>query len=134
MILGEAKRLGLKTCIFYSVDNREMLERVSREASQYDFVAVDFDLPTNIPLELIIARLEESNTILLRAVNTAIDTEIAYGTLEKGSDGVLFATTNLNEIRRLIEYVSKLNNPKLNLPAACSNRSNPRWNGSSSMY
>jgi 3-amino-4-hydroxybenzoic acid synthase len=115
LILAEAKSLGLKTCIFYSVDNREMLERVSREASQYDFAAVDFDLPTNIPLELIIARLEETNTILLRAVNTAIDTEIAYGTLEKGSDGVLFATTNLSEIKRLIEYVSKLNNPKLNL-------------------
>ena len=43
LILIEAKRLGLKTCIFYSVDNREMLERVSREASQYDFAAVDFD-------------------------------------------------------------------------------------------
>ena len=27
LILAEAKRLGFKTCIFYSVDNREMLER-----------------------------------------------------------------------------------------------------------
>jgi 3-amino-4-hydroxybenzoic acid synthase len=114
-ILANAKKLGYLTCIFYSVDDRVMLERVSREASEYDFAAVDFDLPTNIPLELIIARLEESNTVLLRAVNTAIDTEIAYGTLEKGSDGVLFATTDIDEVKRLTAYMSKLSLENLEL-------------------
>ncbi|MBP3950803.1 3-dehydroquinate synthase II [Bacillus suaedae] len=114
-ILAEAKKLGLKTCIFYAVNDREMLERCSFEASDYDYAAVDFDLPTNIPLELIIARLEESNTVLLRAVNTAIDTEIAYGTLEKGSDGVLFATANADEVKRLTTFMSKQSLPKLDL-------------------
>ncbi|MBM7602183.1 3-dehydroquinate synthase II/3-amino-4-hydroxybenzoic acid synthase [Metabacillus crassostreae] len=114
-LLEEAKKRNYKTCIFYSVDDREMLERCSREASEYDFAAVDFDLPTNIPLELIIARLEESNTVLLRAVNTAIDTEIAYGTLEKGSDGVLFATTDIDEVKRLTAFMSKQALPSLEL-------------------
>ncbi|MFV2050533.1 3-dehydroquinate synthase II [Metabacillus litoralis] len=115
VVLADAKKRGHQTCIFYSVDNREMLERCSREASEYDYAAVDFDLPTNIPLELIIARLEESNTVLLRAVNTAIDTEIAYGTLEKGSDGVLFATTNVDEVKRLTAFMSKQSLPNLEL-------------------
>ncbi len=115
LILQEAKSLGFKTCVFYEVENKEMLELCSREAAQYDYAAVDFDLPTNIPLELIIARLAERNTVLLRAVNTAIDTEIAYGTLEHGSDGVLFATTDTDEIKRLTEYVTRINNPKLDL-------------------
>lgn len=106
-VLEEAKRRGCKTCVFLSVNNREALEQSWREAVRYDYAAVDFDLPTNIPLELIIARLQGSNTVLLRRVANAADMEVAFGVLEKGSDGVLFSGTDIGEIQQLTGYLRK---------------------------
>jgi len=49
---------------------------------------VDFDLPTNIPLELIIARLQGAKTVLLRKVSNFVDMEVAFGVMEKPSISV----------------------------------------------
>jgi 3-dehydroquinate synthase II/3-amino-4-hydroxybenzoic acid synthase len=105
-LLEIAKQHGYKTCVFFSVDNRQLLEQSWQDAGKYDFAIVDFDLPTNIPLELIIARLEGSSTVLLRKVNSVTDMEVAFGVMEKGSDGVLFSTTDTAEIVKLINYLN----------------------------
>jgi len=108
-VLEEAKGQGYRTCVHLTVNTREALEQSWQEAVKYDFAAVDFDLPTNIPLELIIARLQDSNTVLLRQVTTAADMEVAFGVLEKGSDGVLFSGMDINEIIQLTNYLRKDN-------------------------
>ncbi|HBV98516.1 MAG: 3-dehydroquinate synthase [Peptococcaceae bacterium BICA1-7] len=106
-VLEEARRQGYRTCVFLSVNDSEALEQSWQEAVKHDYAAVDFDLPTNIPLELIIARLQDSNTVLLRRVSTADDMEVAFGVLEKGSDGVLFSGMDSNEIIGLTSYLRK---------------------------
>jgi len=105
-LLESAKHRGYKTCVFISVEGRVALEQSWRDALKYDYVLVDFDLPTNIPLELIIARLQDSQTVLLKKVTTFTEMEVVFGVLEKGSDGVLFAGTDLNEIMKVSEYLS----------------------------
>jgi 3-amino-4-hydroxybenzoic acid synthase len=105
-LLETAKQLGYKTCVFFSVDNRDLLDQSWQNAGKFDFAIVDFDLPTNIPLELIIARLEGSSTVLLRKVDSVTDMEVAFGVMEKGSDGVLFSTTDQAEIVKLVNYLN----------------------------
>ena len=97
-LLKAAKDKGLKTCIFFDVVGREALDRSWKEAQDYDFVLVDFDLPTNIPLELLLARLQKTETILLKRVKSYQDMEVVFGVMEHGSDGVLFATDDVHEI------------------------------------
>ena len=114
-LLEAAKQQGYKTCVFFSVDNREQLEQSWKDADKFDYVAVDFDLPTNIPLELIIARLEGKDTVLLRKVTTCAEIEVAFGVLEKGSDGVMFSTDQPEEIMKVNEYLSRQSISRLDL-------------------
>jgi 3-dehydroquinate synthase II/3-amino-4-hydroxybenzoic acid synthase len=114
-LLESAKERGYKTCVFLSVDNKELLDKSWQDAGKFDYAAVNFDLPTNIPLELIIARLQDSKTVLLRQATTFVDMEVAFGVLEKGSDGVLFSSTDLTEIMEVIHYMSRQESGRLEL-------------------
>lgn len=114
-LLEAAKQLGYRTCAYFSIDSSETLEESWQNAGKFDLVAVDFNLPTNIPLELIIARLQDSKTVLLRKVSTVEDMEVAFGVLEKGSDGVLFSQTDLAEIQKLSNYLYRESTDNLDL-------------------
>lgn len=109
-LLALAQAKGLKTCVYFSIQGREALESAWQGALKYDYALVDFDLPTNIPLELIIARLQERNTILLKQVDSLEDMNVTFGVMEQGSDGVVFSSTNLREIAKVCE--SLCNTPK----------------------
>lgn len=114
-ILEVAKEQNLRTCIFFNVAGRDALESSWQEALKYDYLLVDFDLPTNIPLELIIARLQRSTTILLKKVGSFKEMEIAFGVMEKGSDGVLLSTMDIPEIVSANNFLSDNFNYKINL-------------------
>ncbi|MTV50400.1 3-dehydroquinate synthase [Heliobacillus mobilis] len=115
-LLEAAKEKGYRTCIsFFIKGTQDDLEKASLEAMKHDFAIVDFDLPTNIPLELIIARLQDSKTVLLKRESTYADMEVAFGVLEKGSDGVLLATTDFHEIIKASDYVSLQDKTTLDL-------------------
>ncbi len=83
------------------------LEQSWRQAANYDYAIVDFDLPTNIPLELILARLQDNNTVIVREAPSFVDAEVAFGVLEKGSDAVLFSGDDVNEIKQVIAYLTQ---------------------------
>jgi len=106
-LLEKACHCGYKTCGFFSVSGSESLEQSWQEAVKFNYAIVDFDLPTNIPLELIIARLQDRKTVLLRQVTTVEDMEIAFGVLEHGSDGVLFTGIDAAVVQKMIKYLSK---------------------------
>jgi 3-dehydroquinate synthase II/3-amino-4-hydroxybenzoic acid synthase len=106
-ILELAKEKGFRTCAFFDVKGREALEQSWQDARKYDYALVDFDLPTNIPLELIIARLQDNETVLLKRVTSFEDMEVVFGVMEKGSDGVLLASEDFQEIEKVSEYLMK---------------------------
>lgn len=114
-LLDQARNYGYGTCIFLAVQQKDSLERACAEASRYDYAIVDFDLPTNIPLELFIARLEDGDTVLLRRTQTATETEVAFGVLEKGSDGVLFSGVDPNEIITVANLLNQASETAINL-------------------
>ncbi|MDP4160074.1 MAG: 3-dehydroquinate synthase II, partial [Bacillota bacterium] len=76
-LLELAQKNGFKTCALFNIEGREALESAWQHAKDYDYILVDFDLPTNIPLELIIARLQNSKTIILKSVTTLSELEVA---------------------------------------------------------
>jgi 3-amino-4-hydroxybenzoic acid synthase len=114
-LLDQAAKRGYRTGIFLAVDQKESLEQACQLAMDYQYAVVDFDLPTNIPLELFIAKLADCNTILLRRTLTATETEVAFGVLEKGSDGVLFSGTEPGEIKAVANLLSLPTAPALQL-------------------
>jgi 3-dehydroquinate synthase II/3-amino-4-hydroxybenzoic acid synthase len=114
-LLESAKQRGFKTCVFIAVEGREAMEKSWQDALKFDYLLVDFDLPTNIPLELIIARLQDSSTVLLKTVSSFQEMEVVFGVLEKGSDGVLFAGTDFNEIMKVNEYLATREELKIEL-------------------
>ena len=114
-LLELAKQKGLKTCIYFAVQGKEVLERSWQDASKYDYLLVDFDLPTNIPLELIIAGLQDSKTVLLKSVKSKDEMEVVFGVMEKGSDGVLLSSTDITEIVKVKNYLSLACSKKIDL-------------------
>jgi 3-dehydroquinate synthase II/3-amino-4-hydroxybenzoic acid synthase len=115
VLLDQAKNHGLRTCAYFFIDNNAILEKACHDSTKYDYAIVDFDLPTNIPLELFIARLQKRNTVLLRRVATVADMEIAFGVMEEGSDGVLFYGTDPQEIQLLGNYLLRADYRKIEL-------------------
>jgi 3-amino-4-hydroxybenzoic acid synthase len=105
-LLEKAKQKGYSNCMFYNIAGQDALEKASREADNFDFVVIDFDLPTNIPLELILAKLQQSKTIILKRETTFEAAEVAFGVMERGSDGVVLVTDDLNEIIEASDYLT----------------------------
>lgn len=95
--LAEARKRGLTTCLEASVTDGPSLHRAIQLSRQHRYVLLHFTDPTNIPLELVIAELQDSNTIVIKNIADADDVEaalISLGVMESGSDGVLFTPAN----------------------------------------
>lgn len=107
-ILDHAGSQGYRGCVFLAIQQKESLEEACAIAAKYDYAVVDFDIPTNIPLELFIARLENKNTTLLRRTTTADETAVAFGVMEKGSDGVLFNGIEPQEIIKVANILNQV--------------------------
>lgn len=114
-LLDLAKGSGYRTCLSYSISDRQALDSSWREAINHDYLVVDFDLPTNIPLELIIARLQNKGTALLKQETSLAGLEVVMGVLETGSDGVLLATTDISEIIKVSQYLYRRDQRQIDL-------------------
>ncbi len=92
--LAEARRRGLTTCLEATVTDGPSLHQAIALSRQHRYVLLRFADPTNIPLELVIAELQDSNTIVVKNVAETDDVEtalVSLGVMETGSDGVLFS-------------------------------------------
>ena len=114
-VLNEAQASGHATCLALSIDNQEQLDRAWQIATRYDYLVVEFDLPTNIPLELLIARLQETDTFLIKRERSFEDLKTAFGVLERGSDGVMLTTDDLTEIAHVNGYLTRTKRQSIDL-------------------
>jgi len=114
-VLQAAKSEGRPTCLTLCIDNQEELEQAWQIASRYDCLVVDFDLPTNIPLELLIARLQDTETALIKRERSFEAMKTAFGVLEKGSDGVMLCTNELDEVAQASHYLARTRRTKIEL-------------------
>jgi len=114
-LLQKAMEKGLGTALHKRVENQEDMELAWQMGNNFDYVIVELIDDTNIPLELIIARLQNRKTILMKIVENVQDAEIAYGVMEAGSDGVVLKTEDVNEIVKADKFMLKNELGKIDL-------------------
>lgn len=114
-ILEKAHSKGFKTVLYECIYNKESMECASQYRYVIDYLFVEIASDSNIPLELLIAKLQGKGVRLLKAVKSHQDTEIAFGVMEVGSDGVVLQTEDLNEITKVDAYMDKASMGKLDL-------------------
>lgn len=114
-VLEAAIKLNYKTAYACKIIDQESMNDAWKSGIKNDYIVVELISETNIPLELLIAKTQKSNTILIKRVKTVQDAEISFGVMEKGSDGVLFQNDDPNEHIRLEKLLQKENMGKVNL-------------------
>lgn len=114
-LLREVKSKGFKTALYLIINDRAGLDYAYEEGEAYDYAVIKFHCETNIPLELLIAKFQNSDTILLKEVNSAADGKIAFGVMEYGADGVLFSSNDIKEILFMDEIVQSMDQIKLSI-------------------
>lgn len=93
-VLAKAAALGMATCFRAYVDDGESLHGAIREGQHHAYLMVRFRDPTNIPLELVIATLQATNTVLIKEISAPTDVDdaiVTLGVMEVGADGVMFS-------------------------------------------
>lgn len=117
-LLGKAMDNGYRTALYKRITCQEDMNIAWKEGENHDFLVIELKDETNIPLELLIARLQNKNTALLKKVKTLEEIEIAFGVMEVGSDGVLFSCDDVKEILEVNKYMSQSELGKLELVKA----------------
>ncbi len=114
-LLRQVKSDGYSTTFLHQISNQDEMDAAWQLGQEFDNLVVEFTSVTNIPLELLIARLQKKSTRLLKIVDSCQDAEIAFGVMEAGSDGVVLSTSDLNEIKALDKLMSIQETGKLEL-------------------
>jgi 3-amino-4-hydroxybenzoic acid synthase len=113
--LKDVQRKGYQVAFYYKIENALSMEKAWQLGYNMDYLIGDICDETNIPLELLIARLQSSNTRVLKKVTKKIDMEIAFGVMESGSDGILLDTEDVSEIMEVDRYMMQQELGKLQL-------------------
>ncbi|MFL5345020.1 MAG: 3-dehydroquinate synthase II [Hyalangium sp.] len=93
-VLAQAAAQGLRTCFRAYVDDADSLHRAIQDGRQHAFLMIRFRDPTNIPLELVIASLQATHTVLLKELDNPTDVDdalVTLGVMEVGADGIMFS-------------------------------------------
>jgi 3-dehydroquinate synthase II/3-amino-4-hydroxybenzoic acid synthase len=98
-LLSKAKGAGLSTCLCAYVDDHDSLHASIAGGADHAYLRVRFRDPTNIPLELVIATLQATETVLVKeiAAGDVDDAIVTLGVMEVGADGVLFTPRSQGE-------------------------------------
>jgi 3-amino-4-hydroxybenzoic acid synthase len=113
-LLKRAADRGLRTCYRAYVDDGASLHASIQEGSHHNFLMIRFRDPTNIPLELVIASLQATHTILVKEISTPEDVDdaiVTLGVMEVGADGVMFSPRThgaLDEFLLRLQTITKI--------------------------
>jgi 3-amino-4-hydroxybenzoic acid synthase len=107
-ILKKVREDNLKTCLSAFVTDAESLHRSIKEGRHHAYLMIQFKDPTNIPLELVIASLQASGTVLIKNVSDPEDFEdalVCLGVMEIGADGVMFSPHQHQTLDKFLRQV-----------------------------
>lgn len=117
-LLQKAREEGYRTALYVVITNQEEMNYAWQEGVKNDFLIIELKDETNIPLELLIARLQDKGTKLLKKVTTCKEMQTVFGVMEVGSDGVLFASEDIEEILKVNNFMEQSERGKLDLVKA----------------
>jgi 3-dehydroquinate synthase II/3-amino-4-hydroxybenzoic acid synthase len=131
-ILEDAKTFGVKTCLRRFVDDGPSLHKTVETAAAYDYLLVGFRDPTNIPLELIIATLQATQTILIKEIRNRRDVDdaiVSLGVMEVGAEGVMFTAESTQVADAFLSRLDALHSGNLQLSVGTVVESRPAGMG-----
>jgi 3-dehydroquinate synthase II/3-amino-4-hydroxybenzoic acid synthase len=117
-LLARARQLNYQTCLRSQIDDEIALHQAIAAGREHDYLLIRFKDPTNIPLELVIASLQASNTVLLKEMSPKDDVEeavVALGVMEVGPDGVMFTPNSHHQLSRFMERIDNLTGSHLQI-------------------
>jgi 3-amino-4-hydroxybenzoic acid synthase len=127
-VLEKAAELGLKTCYRAYVDDGASLHQSIQEGVHHSYLMIRFRDPTNIPLELVIASLQATHTVLIKEINSPTDVDdaiVTLGVMEVGADGVMFSPRSHEVLSEFISRLGRLDRSAVKLEVATLVRSVP---------
>lgn len=126
--LRKLKEESIATCYESYVDDQESLLKTINEGIEFNFLWILFRDPTNIPLELVIASLQSTGTILLKEIrdpNDVDDAIVSYGVMEYGAEGVIFSPNTHDVMSDFIDRLSYNRKESLQLQVGIITESRP---------
>ncbi|HEX2691902.1 MAG TPA: 3-dehydroquinate synthase II [Kofleriaceae bacterium] len=127
-VLAKAATQGLRTCLRAYVDDAESLHRAIQDGRQHGFLVIRFRDPTNIPLELVIASLQATHTVLLKEIDTPTNVDdaiVTLGVMEVGADGVMFSPRSHAVMDDFLARLARLERTVMKLETATILRTAP---------
>ncbi len=104
-VLDFAQEKAFTTCLRARIADVPLLHRSIELGRQHPYLAVSLCDPTNIPLELVIASLQQTSTILIKEVDDPKDVHdaiVSLGVMEVGADGVMFSPLDHGTMDRFL--------------------------------
>jgi 3-amino-4-hydroxybenzoic acid synthase len=117
-VLDEARQAGLQTAFYAYIYDEESMNIAYREGVKHPYVLVEFKHETNIPLELIIAKLQQAEVYILKVVQTVDDAIVSKEVMEVGCDGIVLRSSNESDIVELNTIAESLDQGKLDIVVA----------------
>lgn len=109
------KNKGKKVGAYIEINSKrheELAVKVGRVVDYLILVGKDWKV---IPLENIIADLQKEDVKIIAAASDYDEAKLALETLEVGTDGIIFQTTDFSEIKKMAELIQNLSNEEYEL-------------------
>jgi len=103
----QLKDKGLKTAGYVVIQDKQYEEFAAELGRICDYIIVVGTDWKVIPLENLIAGLQEMDVEIIAGVKNAEETRLTLETMEHGSEGVLLDTDDLSEIKRSVQAVEQ---------------------------
>lgn len=118
---------GLRTCLLTYVDDPQSLHDAIARGARCHHLVIRFRDPTNIPLELVIASLQATHTVLVKdiAPNDVDDAVVTLGVMEVGADGVMFSPRDLGVLDRFVSRLAVFDEHRVEIQVGTVVRSEP---------
>jgi len=95
--------------IFVYISDKQTLMTAIHLSAVYPYVIVEYETPTNIPLELLLAYSQVNQSIICKKVKTVNDGWVATMVMESGCDGVMLEPDNLDDIINFNKIIKSIN-------------------------
>ena len=127
--VSDLKRKGKTVAAYVEISSKKHEELASKLGKVADYLILLGKDWTVIPLENIIADLQGGNVKVMAAVNNFEEAKLALETLEYGTDGVLLVPDEISQIKRVTEFIEKIDSENYSLVPATVTRVEPVGSG-----
>ena len=127
--VSNLKRKGKTVAAYVEISSKKHEELASKLGKVADYLILLGKDWTVIPLENIIANLQGGNVKVMAAVNNFEEAKLALETLEYGTDGVLLVPDEISQIKRVTEFIEKIDSENYSLVPATVTRVEPVGSG-----